>query len=79
LGIYENKDKVEVVVIYKRALMYATDDGDADDTQDDDVDEEVENFPPTVLVISFGHFKREDDLSITHTRDGQVGRKLKFT
>lgn len=80
LGIYDNKDKVEVVIIYKRAMMYAMDDGDAgDDTQDDDIDKEVENFPPTVLVISFGRFKREDDLSIKHSRDGQVGRKLKFT
>jgi methyl-accepting chemotaxis protein len=26
-----------------------------------------------------GRFKHEDDLLITHTRDGQVGRKLKFT
>jgi Mg2+ and Co2+ transporter CorA len=41
--------------------------------------EEVEDFPPTVLVISFGRFKREDELTITHTRDGQVVCKLKFT
>jgi hypothetical protein len=63
LGLYENKDEVDVVAIYKTAVMNATDDEDADDTQDED----VENIPPCctsrVLVIPFGRFKRKDDQS----------------